>query len=51
VPENLTGSLRVTPKIDTGPFESVINSKTIEVRDGRWRDEPEESPEVVAPST
>jgi len=40
VPGNLTGVLRITPKLDTGPFESELVSREIEVKDGRWVEEP-----------
>ena len=35
VPKSLSGTFRVTPKIDTGPFESKIVSKVIRIRNGQ----------------
>jgi len=35
VPKDLTGRFRVTPTIDTGPFESKTVSREIQIRGGR----------------
>jgi len=35
VPENLTGSFRIVPKFDSGPFEARINDRMIGIEKGR----------------
>ncbi len=36
VPGNLSGTFRVVPRIDTGPFESVIVEREVRIECGSW---------------